>query len=228
MPVAEESVPHIRIRAHGPMLVTGDVALSRIANDQQAGAAGEWGPRRPLDTGDRADFVLCRCGHSADKPFCDTSHRDAEVDLGVAPPEGDRADRVRTYGDDDFAVADDRPVCSHASFCATATTNVWKMAPRADSAEVRAEVATMVHRCPSGALDVLVDGQVVPADVEVEIVVVDDGPVHVRGGIEVELPDGTLLETRDRVTLCRCGRSSIKPLCDGSHAETGFRDDGRH
>ncbi|MDH4280379.1 MAG: CDGSH iron-sulfur domain-containing protein, partial [Acidimicrobiia bacterium] len=27
---------------------------------------------------------------------------------------------------------------------------------------------------------------------------------------------------RQRVTLCRCGASSIKPLCDGSHAEVGF------
>jgi CDGSH-type Zn-finger protein len=40
----------------------------------------------------------------------------------------------------------------------------------------------------------------------------------------VILSDGTVLETRNRVTLCRCGESSNKPLCDGSHKEAGFTE----
>ena len=42
--------------------------------------------------------------------------------------------------------------------------------------------------------------------------------------LEVESAEGERYETRNRVTLCRCGASANKPLCDGTHAEAGFRD----
>ncbi|WP_395157192.1 CDGSH iron-sulfur domain-containing protein [Ilumatobacter sp.] len=40
--------------------------------------------------------------------------------------------------------------------------------------------------------------------------------------MEVTQSDGTTLETRNRVTLCRCGQSAAKPLCDGAHKAAGF------
>ena len=39
----------------------------------------------------------------------------------------------------------------------------------------------------------------------------------VKGGVEIEATDGHVYEVRNRVTLCRCGRSEKHPLCDGSH-----------
>ena len=36
--------------------------------------------------------------------------------------------------------------------------------------------------------------------------------------------DGKQLEARNRVTLCRCGASGNKPLCDGAHKEAGFSE----
>ena len=56
------------------------------------------------------------------------------------------------------------------------------------------------------------------------IAVTDDGPLWVTGGIPVTSPEGTPLEVRNRVTLCRCGASANKPLCDGRHKEAGFSD----
>ena len=50
------------------------------------------------------------------------------------------------------------------------------------------------------------------------------GPIWVRGGITVESADGREYEVRNRVTLCRCGQSSNKPFCDGSHVECSFHD----
>jgi CDGSH-type Zn-finger protein len=41
----------------------------------------------------------------------------------------------------------------------------------------------------------------------------------VKGGIPVESSDGTMYDVRNRVTLCRCGRSMNKPFCDGGHEE---------
>ncbi|MFS0894154.1 CDGSH iron-sulfur domain-containing protein [Microbacterium sp. 179-I 3D3 NHS] len=51
-----------------------------------------------------------------------------------------------------------------------------------------------------------------------------DGPLLVRGEIELRTPDGELIEARRRtVALCRCGLSIIKPFCDGTHKASGFR-----
>jgi hypothetical protein len=43
------------------------------------------------------------------------------------------------------------------------------------------------------------------------------GPLWARGGIPVESADGFTYEVRNRVTLCRCGKSLNKPFCDGRH-----------
>jgi CDGSH-type Zn-finger protein len=46
----------------------------------------------------------------------------------------------------------------------------------------------------------------------------------VTGGIPVVRSDGQPFETRPRMTLCRCGHSQMKPLCDGTHREIDFRE----
>lgn len=56
------------------------------------------------------------------------------------------------------------------------------------------------------------------------IVLYQDGPLIVRGDFQILAHDGTPIPAgRKTVALCRCGRSAIKPFCDGSHARTGFR-----
>lgn len=52
---------------------------------------------------------------------------------------------------------------------------------------------------------------------EARITVYPDGPLIVRGGFTLDHADGSPIETGRVVALCRCGRSAIKPLCDGSH-----------
>ena len=54
---------------------------------------------------------------------------------------------------------------------------------------------------------------------------IKDGPLWVRGGIEMVADDGFVYEKLNRMTLCRCGRSSNKPYCDGSHKNAGFQAD---
>jgi CDGSH-type Zn-finger protein len=51
------------------------------------------------------------------------------------------------------------------------------------------------------------------------------GPLWVQSGIPVTAADGSPYEARNRVTLCRCGKSANKPFCDGTHIDAGF-DDG--
>jgi CDGSH-type Zn-finger protein len=54
-----------------------------------------------------------------------------------------------------------------------------------------------------------------------------DGPLLVRGPVQLVSPDGTPIESnRDPIALCRCGKSALKPLCDGTHKLVGFRAPG--
>lgn len=50
----------------------------------------------------------------------------------------------------------------------------------------------------------------------------DNGPLRVKGSIELMDGEGNLMETKEEFALCRCGQSKNKPFCDGSHASTGF------
>ena len=43
------------------------------------------------------------------------------------------------------------------------------------------------------------------------------GPLLVLGEIPVESADGKIYRLRNRITLCRCGKSKNKPFCDSSH-----------
>ncbi len=56
------------------------------------------------------------------------------------------------------------------------------------------------------------------------VAVIDDGPLFVQGGVPLEGADGETYETLNRMSLCRCGASSNKPYCDGTHSETDFKD----
>ena len=56
----------------------------------------------------------------------------------------------------------------------------------------------------------------------------ENGPLILRGRFVITAQDGQLIPAgRRTVALCRCGRSGLKPFCDGSHELTGFRAPGR-
>jgi CDGSH-type Zn-finger protein len=51
-----------------------------------------------------------------------------------------------------------------------------------------------------------------------------DGPLLVRGPFRLTDQDGNEIAVdRQTVALCRCGKSRIRPLCDGSHKVVRFR-----
>ncbi len=50
-----------------------------------------------------------------------------------------------------------------------------------------------------------------------------NGP-YVLSGAKLRREDGSLMPAADGVALCRCGGSSTKPLCDGTHRRNGFSD----
>jgi CDGSH-type Zn-finger protein/uncharacterized Fe-S cluster protein YjdI len=71
---------------------------------------------------------------------------------------------------------------------------------------------------PSGATDMLpVRDGVLAIDPQV------DGPLKVRGNLEITSGTGRVVSRVVSAALCRCGGSGTKPFCDGSHARIGFR-----
>ena len=59
---------------------------------------------------------------------------------------------------------------------------------------------------------------------DVMITVTENGPYKVEGPVELLDQDGNPIENaRSTVFLCRCGASTNKPFCDGTHSRIGFR-----
>ncbi len=170
--------------------------------------------------------ALCRCGGSANKPFCDGTHgRNGFRDDNTADPVKNKRN---AYAGKRITILDNRAICAHAGFCTDELKSVFRQHDEPwiepDAAETD-EIIRTIRKCPSGALSYAIDGiEAPPPQRPPMVTVTDNGPYAVTGGIElmgVKLGDGASAE---HYTLCRCGASKNKPFCDGSHWEVGFKD----
>lgn len=221
-PTPASTGPSIVSAPNGPLIVSGGVALyRRKAVHSEHGEPLAWETTERIETDDR--YRLCRCGESESKPFCDNAHGRVGFEA-TDTASGAYDERSKVLGGTGLTVRDDRSICVHAGFCGTRLTNVWKQVSETAESTVRAQVITMVEKCPSGALTYRFEGDDVEPLMPEAIAVVDDGPLWVTGGVAITASGGEGLETRNRVTLCRCGASASKPLCDGSHKSVGFVD----
>jgi CDGSH-type Zn-finger protein len=60
-----------------------------------------------------------------------------------------------------------------------------------------------------------------------EIVPYKDGPLVIRGAFALRDEHGREIDAgRRTIALCRCGRSQLRPFCDGSHRRAGYRAEG--
>ncbi len=212
----------IKVTRNGPYLVSGGLPLSeqRIRVDSDGQSHG-WkkGKRFPASK----DYFLCRCGHSRSKPFCDGSHvriRFNGKEKATRKPYLAQADRINGP---ELLLTDAEAFCAGARFCDRAG-GIWKLTRRSNDSKARQTAIEEACDCPAGRL-VVWDGagMAIEPDLEPSIGLVIDpqadnlGPIWLRGGIPVESADGGTYEIRNRVTLCRCGKSSNKPFCDSSH-----------
>lgn len=205
--------PKIHVTEHGPYMLEG-VAEVRDAKGETVSEQGK--------------VFLCRCGRSSNKPFCDGTHNKVGFDGTETADAGPIADRRDAYEGDGVTIYDDRSVCAHAGECTDHTPSVWKLGtePWIDPSGAPAEeIISTVRRCPSGALTHTAPGEAEPVEESMSAAVkaTVDGPYAVRGGIPVISAGGEPYEVRNRQTLCRCGGSSNKPFCDGTHWK-GFKD----
>jgi CDGSH-type Zn-finger protein len=209
--MSSNEMPTINPTSNGPYLVK---KLERFSNQKGA-----------IDTKDT--MALCRCGGSANKPFCDGTH--AKIGFSSAKLEGRVADKRDSYEGKKITVHDNRGICAHAGRCTDGLPKVFRMKqePWIDAHQASAEeIIETIKKCPSGALSYTIDEvEHRDHDAEPAVFIAPNGPYVVTGGPQLaDTPRGEGAST-EHFTLCRCGGSKNKPFCDGTHWYIKFRDD---
>jgi CDGSH-type Zn-finger protein len=219
----------------GPYYVSGGMPLVR--KTQVVSENGEpltWEKEGVTECDD--DYALCRCGQSANKPFCDGSHRRVAFDGSEQANTGARESGQALFpAGRKILVEKDASLCMQSGFCGFENASLPALIVRADrDTQTRSLVIAMVERCPSGALtyrlapDMTVIEPDLPQQIAETVEITSGGPITgplwVSGGIAIERSDGKPFEPRNRVTLCNCGKSGNKPLCDGTHRVNAERE----
>lgn len=222
----KDGKPGIVIVKDGPYLVTGGVPLNEkiIACD---GSIHYYEPGRPLPQA--PEYALCRCGASADKPFCDGAHYDARFDGTETASRETYDERAELLEGPALDLLDDNR-CAFARFCHRYGRDVWELTEKSDRPGNIEEAVQAALECPTGRLvPVHKNGEPYAEPAYGPSIDVLQDPergvgcgLFVKGNIPISSEDGELYEVRNRVVLCRCGKSREKPFCEASHVRTGF------
>lgn len=219
----------IEITRDGPFIVHGAPPLVQQIIVQDPGGQS-WDYREGARFEVKEGTALCRCGESANKPYCDSTHSSGDFDgterAGFEPV----LQGAEVIEGPILHLADNEKYCCYVRFCDEAD-RVWNTVLQSDLDSV-ALVKRIVHRCAGGRLTAwdAKTGKKCEVVFEPSLGLIQDpaidcsGPLWVRGGIRIKSADGQMYEIRNRVALCRCGYSSHKPHCDGSHASMKWKD----
>jgi uncharacterized Fe-S cluster protein YjdI len=130
---------------------------------------------------------------------------------------------TKHYPKEDISVVWQPHLCIHSTRCFTGLPEVFNPRVRPwinPEGSSREAIINQVAQCPSGALSIKSDksdtpDQSVPVNAQIKINAT--GPYMVKGPIELINENGDVIEKKENFSLCRCGHSSNKPFCDGSH-----------
>jgi len=223
----EGKIKKIVVFPNGPYLVQGGIPLVRkIQVVSEYGEPLSWKTEGKIETKD--SYSLCRCGKSATFPFCDKAHRKINFDGAEMADTRSTKERRVTYPEGtNISVSYDYYLCMNSGFCRNRIRGIEEMLPDTEDSELRELVMAMIERCPSGSYSFSIKKgdpdiepdypQQIALTTEITSDGLIEGPLWVTGNIPIERSDGQPFEIRNRTTLCSCGHSLIKPLCDGAH-----------
>jgi CDGSH-type Zn-finger protein len=220
----------IIVSKNGPYLVSGMLPLDK--ESIEIGSDGEpvkWAKAGKYPAVE--NYALCRCGHSKNKPFCDGTHAKSGFDGSETASRKKYLEQAEKIAGPGIDLTDAQYFCASARFCHR-KGGTWKLTEASDDPKLKEIAVQEVGDCPSGRLVAWDKKSEKPIEPQFEpsLSLVEDpqagasGPIWVKGGAAVESSDGTEYETRNRMTLCRCGKSKNKPFCDGSHIRAKFND----
>lgn len=144
--------------------------------------------------------------------------------------------QYREYKTEDLIVYWNLSQCSHSGKCTALLPQVFSPEKRPwicmDGAGPL-EIIKAIDKCPTGALryQLTEDSKIGPELAKgpgwigyhasepaiVQIRMVKEGPLLVKGPVRILDPDGTSIRECESVVLCRCGKTKNPPFCDGSH-----------
>ncbi len=217
----------IRICENGPYLVTGNIPLfeSMIIPKN-----GEYCLEVKREFPSAGQYNLCRCGKTKNPPFCDGAHIKGNF-IGTETASRVKYEaRAHLIEGSGLDLLDDRR-CAFARFCHTNKGKVWELMADTDQEEYRLKAIKGASECLAGRLTaVKKTGELIEPEYDPAIEVIQDpekrvsAGLFVKGCIIVESADGELYETRNRIMLCRCGKSKNKPFCDAAHVSARYLD----
>lgn len=135
----------------------------------------------------------------------------------------------RDYSNGEITVHWRPAECIHSTICYTKLREVFNPAKRPwvnMEGGTTDEIIDIVNQCPTDALTFTWDKEnktnvkeSTKENIESPTIVriIDNGPVIISGNFEVTDIQGNKLAKADTVSLCRCGKSSTMPFCDGTH-----------
>lgn len=224
----------IRVMKNGPYHVTGGIRLVRESLIKTMEGFYQWVDKEVVAE-NKKSYYLCRCGASKRMPYCDGSHHKIDFNGEEEASLDTFMERAYKREGDGIALYDDVDLCSLSRFCNTSFGKVWNaIKDKPLDEEKREAIIKGSIECPSGrllAVDLLTGKAYEPIYDEVEISSTQDiekevsGPLVVRGEVLLESAEGAFYEKRNRVALCRCGKSQNKPFCDASHIPMKFIDE---
>jgi CDGSH-type Zn-finger protein len=220
----------IIVSKNGPYLVSGELPLAK----EIIGIGSDAEPEKWIKAESyprQENYALCRCGQSKNKPFCDGTHAKVNFDGTETASREKYLEQAHKIEGPVMDLTDAQDLCAAARFCHSGG-GTWKLTEQSNNAKAKDLAVREACNCPSGRL-VAWDkktGKPIEPELEPSLGLVEDpqakasGPIRVKGGVTLESADGSRYETRNRMTLCRCGKSKNKPFCDGSHIRVKFND----
>jgi CDGSH-type Zn-finger protein len=213
----------IKVCKNGPYLVCGGIPLTqKIIRYNKKYDSCEWEDGTTFLV--QTSYSLCRCGQSHNKPFCDGTHTKVNFD-------GTETASLKTYYKNTvlldgptLTLTDAKDLCASARFCHRAG-GIWNLILTSNRPTDKTIAIEEAADCPSGRLVISEKntGKILEPKLDPSIVLIEDpfigvsGPIWVRGNILIESANGLRYAKRNRITLCRCGKSQNKPFCDSSH-----------
>ena len=119
-------------------------------------------------------------------------------------------------------------LCDHSAICISELPDVFNNLKRPWIRMEKApsdEIVKIVDRCPTRALTWYKNSdkkeekkeEIKPQVKSTTVRLMKTGPILISGDFKLINEEGEVVQTNDRISICRCEKSKRMPFCDGSH-----------